>query len=49
MPANVPAAVGVPCKRPVVVLKVAHDGRFVMLKVNVEPLSASVADGVNEY
>src|SRR5204863_9374961 len=41
-------AVGVPCSRPVVVLKEAHVGRFVMLKVSVPP-SASLAVGWNEY
>ena len=48
--ANVPtlAAAGVPCSRPVVVLNVAHVGRFVMLNVNVPP-SESLAVGVNEY
>jgi hypothetical protein len=48
--ANVPtlADVGVPCSRPVAVLKVAHVGRFVMLKVSVPP-SASLAVGWNEY
>ena len=46
---NVPtfALVGVPCNRPVVVLNVAHAGRFVMLKVSVPP-SASLAVGWNE-
>src|SRR5690349_11529999 len=47
---NVPTlpAAGVPCSRPVVVLNVAHVGRFVMLNVNVPP-SESLAVGVNEY
>ena len=37
-------AVGVPCSRPVVVLNVAHDGRFVIENVNGS-LSASLAVG----
>jgi hypothetical protein len=41
-------AVGVPDSRPVVVLKLAHVGRFTMLKVSALPL-ASAAVGVNEY
>ena len=48
MPANVPAAVGVPVRRPVVVLNEAHAGRFAMLNVSVLP-SGSLAVGVNEY
>ena len=36
--------VGVPCNRPVVVLNVAHDGRFVIANVNVLP-SGSLAVG----
>ena len=35
------AAVGVPDRRPVVVLNVAHDGRFWMLYVSVSPVSWS--------
>ena len=47
---NVPtlAVAGVPCRRPVVVLNVAHVGRLVTLKVSVPP-SESLAVGVNEY
>ena len=41
-------AVGVPERRPVVGLKVAHDGRFWMLNVRTSP-SASVADGWKLY
>jgi hypothetical protein len=50
MSENVPAlpATGVPCRRPVVVLNVAHVGRFTMLNVSVPP-SLSLAVGVNEY
>jgi hypothetical protein len=46
--AKVPAAVGVPCNRPVVVLKVAHAGGLSIPKVNTSPF-ASLAVGVNEY
>ena len=47
---NVPtfALVGVPCKRPVLVENVAHDGRFAMLNVRGLPF-ASAAVGVNVY
>ena len=45
---KVPAAVGVPCRRPVLVVNVAHAGRFAIANVNVLP-SASLAVGVNEY
>jgi hypothetical protein len=38
---------GVPLSCPVVVLKVAHDGRLAMANVNLLP-SASVAAGWNE-
>jgi hypothetical protein len=38
----------VPESRPVDVLKLAHAGRFVMLKVRESPF-ASLAVGVNEY
>jgi hypothetical protein len=41
------AAVGVPARRPLEVLKVAHDGVLVMLKVSLSP-SASLAVGVKE-
>ena len=43
---NVPTllAVGVPCSRPVVVLNVAHDGRFAIENVNGLP-SGSLAVG----
>jgi hypothetical protein len=49
MPENVPTSVdvGVPCNRPVVVLKVAHAGRFTMLNISVPP-SGSLAAGWNE-
>jgi hypothetical protein len=40
--------VGEPCKRPVLVLKVAHAGKFTMLKVSALP-SASLAVGLNAY
>jgi hypothetical protein len=40
--------VGVPCKRPVVVLNVAHVGLFVIEYVSVLP-SGSLAVGWNEY
>jgi len=39
---------GVPCRRPELVLNVAQDGRFVMLKVSGLP-STSRAVGANEY
>jgi hypothetical protein len=39
------ALVGVPDSLPVVVLNVAHEGLFVMLKVSVSP-SESAATGV---
>jgi hypothetical protein len=42
------AAPGVPERRPVAVLNVAHVGRFVMLNVNAL-FWASVADGWNTY
>ena len=42
---DVPAAVGVPLNRPVVVLNVAHVGLLVILKVNALP-SGSDAVGV---
>ena len=42
--ANVPAADGVPCKRPVAAVNVAHAGRLVMLNVNGLPF-ASLAVG----
>jgi hypothetical protein len=48
MLANVPAAVGVPDNRPVVVLNVAQLGRFAIANVSVLP-SGSLAVGVNEY
>jgi hypothetical protein len=41
------ALVGVPLKRPVDVLKVAHEGRLEMLNVNLSPFG-SRAVGVNE-
>ena len=41
-------AAGVPCKRPVLVLKVAQAGAFTIENVNGSP-SASVAAGWNEY
>ena len=46
--ANVPAAVGVPCNWPVVLLKLAHAGRLAIENVS-ESLFASLAVGVNEY
>ena len=51
MPFVVPmwAAVGVPCKEPVVVLNVAHAGVVLMLNVSVVPAFGSLAVGVNEY
>jgi len=42
------ALVGVPCKRPVLVENVAHDGRFEMLNVRGLPFG-SAAVGVNVY
>ena len=42
------AAAGVPCKRPLLAVKVAHAGLFAMLKVSVSPF-ASLAVGVNAY
>jgi hypothetical protein len=39
-------ALGVPLKRPVVLLNVVQDGRLVIMKVSALP-SASLADGVN--
>jgi hypothetical protein len=44
----VPALVGVPDSRPVVLLNVAHEGWFQIPNEMVSP-SASVAVGVNEY
>jgi hypothetical protein len=41
-------ALGVPCKRPVVVLNVAQDGAFEIENVNASP-SGSEAVGWNEY
>jgi hypothetical protein len=48
---NVPtfASAGVPLSCPVVVLKFAHAGLFVMLNVSVVPAFASLAVGVNVY
>src|SRR5262245_995715 len=48
--ANVPIllAPGVPCSRPVAVLKVAHAGRFAIAKVSGSE-SASAAVGWNAY
>jgi hypothetical protein len=40
------AAAGVPLKRPVEVLKVAHDGRLEIVKRSVVPLFGSLAVGV---
>ena len=45
---NVPVEPGVPERRPVVVLKVAHDGLFWMLKASVLP-SGSEAEGWKLY
>ncbi len=47
MPLKVPTPDAVPSSRPVVVLNVAHEGRFVMLNVSELP-SGSLAVGVNE-
>jgi len=47
IPANVPAAVGVPDSCPVVVLKVAQAGLLATLNVSVVPVSGSLAVGVN--
>jgi hypothetical protein len=44
----VAAVVGVPLRRPVVVLKVAHVGRLVIENVNASPLT-SLADGWKAY
>jgi hypothetical protein len=41
---KLPVAVGVPERRPVVALKVAHDGLFWIVKASVSP-SKSEADG----
>jgi hypothetical protein len=41
---KLPVAVGVPERRPVVALKVAHDGLFWIVKASVSP-SASAAEG----
>jgi hypothetical protein len=46
--AKVPAAVGVPCNWPVVVLYVAQAGGLRIPKVRASP-SESLAVGVNEY
>jgi hypothetical protein len=46
--ANVPAAVGVPCRRPVLVENVAHEGGPVIENVSGSSSSSS-AVGVNEY
>ena len=46
--ANVPAAVGVPCSRPVLAVNVAHAGRLVIENVS-GLLFGSLAVGVNEY
>jgi len=48
MLANEPAAVGVPVRRPVVVLKVAQAGLFAIEYVSVPP-SGSLAVGPHEY
>src|SRR5687767_8822212 len=45
----VPAAVGVPVRRPVVTLNCAHVGLFWMLQVSVVLLSRSEAVGANVY
>jgi hypothetical protein len=44
---NVPAAVGVPLSRPVLLLKLAQAGRLLTAKVSVRP-SGSLAEGWNE-
>jgi hypothetical protein len=44
---NVPAAVGVPLRRPVLLLKLAQAGRLLTANVSVRP-SGSVAEGWNE-
>jgi hypothetical protein len=44
---NVPAAVGVPLSRPVLLLKLAQAGRLLTANVSVRP-SGSVAKGWNE-
>ena len=46
--ANVPAAVGVPCSRPVLAVNVAHAGRFTIENVR-GLLFGSLAVGVNVY
>ena len=48
MPEEVPAAVGVPLNLPVVVLKLAHEGRPTILNVSVPPLGFVVV-GVKLY
>ena len=48
MLAKLPAAVGVPASRPVVVLNVAQLGRFAIAKVSVAP-SGSLASGETAY
>src|SRR6185503_15238233 len=48
MLAKLPAALGVPASRPVVVLNVAQLGRFAIAKVSVPP-SGSLAAGVKAY
>jgi hypothetical protein len=45
---NVPATVGVPLRRPVLVLKLAQAGRLPMANVSGWP-SGSVAEGWKEY
>jgi hypothetical protein len=44
---NVPAAVGVPLSRPVLLLKLAQAGRLLTANVSVRP-SGSVAEGWKE-